>query len=139
MINSNPLPTRSALLALACAFSLTLVAIPSLPAADTAAPKPVAANKAPSLPLTATFSKVTVKEGAPFVLKLKNDSKVTLKVSAKILLSVVNHAMDKARLLPEHAIEAGQVWTITDLASDDKVVVTAAGFAPLELKVPFKG
>lgn len=97
-----------------------------------------AADKAAVLPLTGTFEKVTGTEGAPFVLKLKNDSKSTLKVSGKVLLAVVHHAMDKARVLPEQTIEAGAVWTIKDLSGDDKVILTAAGFAPLEFKVPFK-
>jgi len=131
MINSHPLPVRSstrrhALLALACAFVLSLVAIPALQAAD----KP--------LPVTATFEKVASTEGTPFVLHLKNDSKDTLKLSGKVLLSVVNHAMDKARAVPEQSVEAGKVMTVTGLSGDDKVIVSAAGFAPLEVKVPFK-
>ena len=131
MINSHTLPVRSstrrhALLALACAFVLSLVAIPALQAAD----KP--------LPVTATFEKVASSEGTPFVLHLKNDSKDTLKLSGKVLLSVVNHAMDKARALPEQSVEAGKVMTVSGLAGDDKVIVSAAGFAPFEVKVPFK-
>lgn len=46
--------------------------------------------------------------------------------------------MDKARALPEPTLAAGEVWTITGLAADDKAVVSAAGHAPLEVKVPFK-
>ena len=131
MINSHPLPVRSltrrhVLLALACAFVLSLVAIPALQAAD----KP--------LPVTATFEKVTSAEGTPFVLHLKNDSANTLKLSGKVLLSVVNHASDKARAIPEQAVDAGKVLTVAGLAGDDKVIVNAAGFAPLEVKVPFK-
>jgi hypothetical protein len=129
MINSHT-PVRSssrrhALLALACAFGLSLMSVPALQAAD-------------KLPLTATFEKVASTEGTPIVLHLKNDSKVTLKVSGKILLSVVNHAADKARSVPEQSVEAGKVMTVTGLAGDDKVVLTAAGYAPLEVKVPFK-
>lgn len=97
-----------------------------------------AADKAATLPLTATFEKVTGSEGAPFVLKLKNNSKETLKVSGKVLLAVVHHAMDKARVLPEQAVEAGHVMTIKDLSAEDKIVLTAPGFAPLELSVPYK-
>ncbi len=124
MINSNS--RRSALLALACTFALSLISVSALQAADKV------------LPLKATFEKVASTEGTPFVLHLKNDSKDTLKVSGKVLLSVVNHAMDKARVLPEQSIEAGKVMTVTGLSADDKVVVSAAGFAPLEVKVPFK-
>ena len=131
MINSHPLPVRSltrrhVLLALACAFVLSLVAIPVLQAAD----KP--------LPVTATFEKVASTEGTRIVLHLKNDSKDTLKLSGKVLLSIVNHAMDKARALPEQSVEAGKVMDVTGLAGDDKVIVNAAGFAPFEVKVPFK-
>jgi hypothetical protein len=127
MTNSNALirSRRSVLLTVACAFGLMLLPLATLQAAD----KP--------LPLTPTFEKAASGE-APFVLKLKNDSKDTLKLSAKVLLSVVNHAMDKARLVPEQSVEAGHALTIKDLTADDKVIVSAAGYAPLEVKVPFK-
>ncbi len=124
MTNSNS--RRSALLAVACTFALALVSAPALQAADKA------------LTLTPTFEKVASTEGTPFVLHLKNDSKDTLKLSGKVLLSVVNHSADKARVLPEHTLEAGQSWTIPNLSGDDRVLVSAAGFAPLEVKVPFK-
>ncbi len=142
MINANPLATRSAtrhcaLFALACAFALTLASVPALQAVELAVLQPLA-DKVPALPLTGTFEKMTGGSAAPFVLKLKNDSKETLKVSGKVLLAVVHHAMDKARALPEQTIEAGHVWTIKDLSADDKVILTAPGFAPLELSVPFK-
>lgn len=140
MITSNASSTRSAacrtaLIALGCACSLAIVQIPALKAADTAASQPPA-DKAPSLPLTATFEKVTGAERGPFVLKLKNVSEDALKVSAKILLSVAYHMESKARNLPEHVIDPGQVWTIPDLAAADKVTITAKGFSPLELIVP---
>jgi hypothetical protein len=140
MIQTNALrfATRPrALLALACACSLALVSVPALSAADSAVLQPLA-DKAPALPLTATFEKGTNTEGAPFVLKLKNDSKASLKVNGKVLLAVVHHAMDKARALPEQTVEAGQVMTVKDLSADDKVLLSAEGFAPLEIKVPFK-
>ena len=124
MNSINPLRSLT-LLALACAF--TLVSVPALSAAD-----------APALPLKATFEKTASAEGAPFVLHLKNDSKGSLKVSGKVLLAVVHHAMDKARALPEQTIAAGGVLTIKDLSADDKVLLTADGFAPLEVRVPFK-
>jgi len=131
MINSATPSLRSstrrhALLALACAFVLSLVSAPALLAAD----KP--------LPLSHTFEKVESTEGTPFVVKLKNDSKESLKLSGKVLLAVVNHAMDKARALPDHTLAAGETWTITGLAADDKVLVSAAGYAQLEVRVPFK-
>ncbi len=142
MITANIASTRSAmcrtaLLALGCAFSLALISSSTLKAADTAALQPMAAaDKAPSLPLSATFTKVTGAEKGPYVLNLKNDSKDTVTVTAKVLLAVAFHADSKARNIPEHAINAGQVWSIADLVVDDRVVVTAKGFAPLELTVP---
>ena len=126
---------RIALAAMGCALSLALVHVPATKAADGAASQPVA-DKAPSLPLAPSFEKVTGSEGGPYVLKLQNVSKDTVRASAKILLSVVFHSESKARLIPEHAIDPGQVWTITDLSAEDKVIITATGFAPLELAVP---
>lgn len=126
---------RTAVLALGCALSLAFVQVPAAKAADTPVLRPLA-DKALSLPLTATFEKVTGGESGPYVLKLKNESKDTLKVTTKILLAVAFHADNKARNLPEHSIDAGQVWSIPDLAAGDKVIITAAGFAPLEITVP---
>lgn len=126
---------RTALIALGCAFSLVLVSMPALKAADTAAVPPMA-GKAPSLPLTTTFEKGTAREMGPYVLKLKNDSKDALKVNVKILLSVAFHMGSKHWDLPEHVIDPGQVWTVPDLSAGDKISITAQGFAPLELVVP---
>lgn len=137
MNNSNPLrsaPRSRTLLALACLLSFTLGSVPALQA-DTATLQPLADKAAP---LTGTFEKVAGAEGAPFALKLTNTSKDTLKVSGKVLLAVVHHAMDKARVLPEQTVEAGASWTIKELSADDKVILTVAGFAPLEFRVPFK-
>jgi hypothetical protein len=72
------------------------------------------AADAPSLPVTAT----------------------TLKLSVTITPSVVFHADAKVKTLPEHPVEAGQVWTIKDLAAGDKLSVVAEGFAKLDLTVP---
>jgi hypothetical protein len=92
-------------------------------------------DKAPALPLTASFAKVDGEDG-PYVLSLKNTSDSAVKVSAKILLSVYFHADSKAKNIPVHTIEAGQVWTIPGLAANDKVTISGDGFAPLELTVP---
>jgi hypothetical protein len=72
----------------------------------------------------------------PYVLNLKNDSKDALVVTASIHLSVAFHANKKDRRIPSHTLEAGQTWTIPDLAAGDKVTVTAEGYASLELTVP---
>jgi hypothetical protein len=131
---SRPALGVTALIALGCAFSLAFVPISAKAADDTAALQPLA-DKAPSLPLTATFEKVSGAENGPFVLHLKNVSKDAIKASAKVLLSVVVHNTNKARVVPEHVVAPGEVWTIADLAALDKVIVTAEGFAPLELTV----
>ncbi|AOS45667.1 hypothetical protein Verru16b_02752 [Lacunisphaera limnophila] len=124
-----------ALLVLSCATLLTLVAAPAVVAADAMTLQPLA-DKA--LPLSATFAKVEGTEGTPFVLTLKNDGHDALTVSGKVLLSVVHHAMDKARVLPEQTVAAGAVMTVKDLSGGDKVLLSAAGYAPLEVVVPFK-
>ena len=137
---NHPASLRSAsrsrvLLALACAFGLTLASVPAVAATDTITAQPLA-DKA--LPLTPTFDKSGTNADAPFVLTLKNDSKDALKVSGKVLLSVVHHAMDKARAVPGQTVAAGGTMVIKDLSADDKVILTAAGYAALEVKVPFK-
>jgi len=129
---SRPNLSRT-LLTLGCAFALTLLAAPVAHAAGTATLQPLS-DKAPALPLTATFEKTDAVP--PYVLKLKNDSKAAIKVSGKVLLSVVHHAMDKARPIPAHVIEPGQVWSIGELAALDKVILSSEGHADLELAVP---
>jgi len=140
MIPSKTPSTRivvcgAALIALACAFCLSTVSIPAAKAADGAAAQRLE-DKAPSLPLTYSFEKVADTESGPYVLKLKNVSSDPLKVSAQVTPSVTFHANSKVRNVPEHVIDPGQVWTITELAATDKVTVRAMGFAPLELVVP---
>ncbi|HEX2861301.1 MAG TPA: hypothetical protein VHN79_06660 [Lacunisphaera sp.] len=128
--------TARTVLAFSCMTCLALTSAPALHAtnADT---RPLA-DKEPVLPLTPTFEKGESTEGTPFVLQLKNESKATLKVSGKVLLAVVHHAMDKARALPEQSVAPGQTLTIKDLSADDRVFLSSPGFAPLEVRVPFK-
>jgi len=92
--------------------------------------------KAPSLPVTAVFDKSANAERGPYVLTVTNNAKDTLKVSAKILLSVAFHMGSKNWDLPEQAIEPGKTWTIPELTAGDKVTLLAQGYAPLELIVP---
>ncbi len=125
---------RASLLALGCILGLTLTQIPAT--ASGAAVLNRLDDKAPALPVTATFDKGTDPDVGPYVLNLKNVSKDSLKVSVAIHLSVAFHANKKDRNLPDHVIEPDQVWTVTDLAAGDKVTVTADGYAPLELTVP---
>jgi len=124
---------RSALVALSFAFTFAFAQAPAARAVDAANLMPMD-DKAPSLPLTASFEKADADTG-PYVLNLKNTSDGALKVTAKVLLSVYFHADSKSRNLPEHTIDAGQVWTIPGLAANDKVIVSATGYAPLELTV----
>jgi hypothetical protein len=123
---------QAAAVLLGCAFVLGPIAVPAAHAADATPP---ASDKAPSLPLTPAFAKVDGDNG-PYVLNLKNISTDSLKVNAKVLLSVAFHAESRARTITGHVIDAGQVWTITGLAAADKVTITADGFAPLQLTVP---
>ena len=116
---------RSALLALGCVLGLALAFVPAMKAAD--APK--------ALPVTVTFEKVAVKDAPPYVAKLTNTSKESLKVSVKVRLSVVAHPMEKSRNVPDQVIAAGQVASIPELAAGDKLTIHAAGFASLEAEV----
>ena len=126
----------STLLALSCALGLAIVQIPAARAGETGTAMRPLDDKAPSLPLTAAFSKGTDTTVGPYILSLTNTSKDAIKVSVKIHLSVSFHANTRDRSVPDHVIDPGQVWTIDDLAAADKVTVTADGFAPLELTVP---
>jgi hypothetical protein len=121
----------STLFALGCAFLVACVATPALRAQGDSSQ---AAANTPSLPLSASFSKVGG-EDAPYVLTLRNDSAISVTVSARVLLAVAFHADSKARVLPEHAIGPGETWMISDLFKDDRVTVSASGFAPLQLTV----
>src|SRR5438309_7157781 len=106
MLQSTPsLPRlcRTALLTLGCAVSVVALPLSALNAADAPASSAAADKAAPALPFTATFEKASAAEGAPYVLKLKNDSKETIKASAKVLLAVAFHAENKARVVAEHA------------------------------------
>lgn len=118
---------KSVLLALGVALGLGILA--------SAADAP-AAPAAPALPVTATFVKVPGVDGPPFALTLVNTSTADLTVSGKILLSVVHHQMDKAKPIAATVLKPGAMFTIAKgLAALDKVILTADGFAPLELVV----
>ena len=126
---------RTALFAFGCALSLVLVQTAALKAADPAGPD-APAVKARSLPVTTTVEKVANAESGPYVLNVKNTSPDALKVSAKVLLAVAFHMDSKARNVPAHVIDPGQTWKIADLAAGDRIVLTAEGFAALEVTVP---
>jgi hypothetical protein len=126
---------RTALIALGCAFSLAIVQISTAKAGGAAMLRPLD-DQAQSLPVTTSFDKGTDPDLGPYILNIKNTSKDGLKVSVKIHLSVAFHANNKDRNIADHTIDSGQTWTVTDLASGDKITVAAEGFAPLELTVP---
>lgn len=116
-----------------CVLGLALASAPALHANPTDAKSE---EKAPALPLTATFAKDKKAEGPPYTLTVKNVSDHALKVKAKILLAVAFHADSKAKNLPEQTIEGGKDWAIPGLAAQDKVILSAEHYAPLELVVP---
>jgi len=122
---------RTALLAAGCALALL-----ALPAARADATLQPLADHPAALPLSHSIEKVASKEAPPYVLKLKNTSAKAVTVTAKVLLSVAYHANDKARHVPAHTIEAGQSWSIGELAALDKVILTADGYAELTIEVP---
>ncbi|MGA2018360.1 MAG: hypothetical protein ABSH26_15540 [Opitutaceae bacterium] len=126
---------RAGLIALACAFGYAFIQLPAAKAAGAAAPSRLE-DKAQSLPLTYTFEKVTEGESGPYLLHLKNISSDSITVDVHVTSSVTFHANSRVRNVSGHAIAAGEVWTITELAAADKVAVSAKGYAPLELTVP---
>jgi hypothetical protein len=133
--SASSLIAWSAALSVGCALALALLSAPALRAAGAPALQSLD-DKAPALPLTATFTKVEGADSGPYVLKLQNTSKDALKVTAQVLTSLPSHADRRTRDIPEHEIAAGETWSIPDLAASDKVTVKAPGFAPLELTVP---
>lgn len=122
------------------AFGSALAASASLlnaePAIGFAALSQTPAKSASALPVTTTFEKLkeTDKDGH-YVMKVTNTSKQTLKITAAVVESVTFHAHPKNRSLPEHAVAAGETWTVDNLAPEDKVTLTAAGFDPLVVTV----
>ena len=133
---NTPSSSLRTLLAGSCLAAAAFLTGSAFAADSTSQPR--ADQAAAALPLSHSFEKSPDGGATPFVLKVKNDSKVTLQLSGHVLLSVVNHAMDKARKLPDHSLAAGQTWTISELTADDKVILSAPGYAPLEIRVPFK-
>jgi len=124
---------RAGLAALGLALGLAVTCAPAAGADGAAAPSRLA-DKAPSLPVSYTFEKMADETG-PYVLHLKNTSSAALTVNAQVTSSVTFHANSRVRTFTGH-IDPGQVWTVTELAASDKVVVSASGFEPLELTVP---
>ena len=133
--SSRSLLSRVAFATLGLVFVASLSGLPAVQAAETPSTAKHAEKTLP-VPLAVTFEKVKDSEKGPNLLHLKNTSDKTIKASAKILLAVAFHADSKARMVPEEKVEAGKTWTISGLAAGDKVIVTAHGFAPLELLVP---
>lgn len=131
---SHRAPCRAFVLSLTCLAALSFALPISLRAAD--APAAPSAKKAETVPVKAKFEKAKDGESGPYHAVLKNDSKTSLTLHGKVLLSVYYHADTKARSLPDKVLKAGEEWTIPELAKNDKIVLTAEGYAPLELTVP---
>ncbi|MEO6006355.1 MAG: hypothetical protein ABIZ04_00690 [Opitutus sp.] len=132
-INITPVLARS----LQALFSFAAFACATLPAhAADLKLQPIADAHA-ALPVTASFEKKATagERGGHYSLNLKNTSDKTLKVTVAIVESVTSHARPKNRSVPEHALKAGDSWSVDDLSPSDKVTVTAEGFAPLEMTV----
>ncbi len=127
--------TRGLVLTIA-ATALALATIPATAQADK--PSPTLAETA-VMPLKASFEKDTSgKNEAPMVLHLKNESSKAITVSAEIELSVVVHNRPKSRSVAAQTVAAGAVLTIDNLAPDDKLTLSAEGYAPLVVVVPYK-
>jgi hypothetical protein len=118
-------------LALGSVFSLAFVAAPALRAAD----EPTAPAAVKTLPVKTSIKKSKKDTGSVFELKVKNESGEALSVSAQVLLSVAFHATNKARNLPAHTLKPGKSWHIKELSAEDKVILTAEGYAPLEVTI----
>jgi hypothetical protein len=130
----RPAARRAAMIALGCALGLVFFQIPTIKAADSVALRPLD-DKLPDLPLTGSFDKADGDNG-PYVLNLKNTSGDSIRASGTVYLSVASHGDKKSRDIPEHVVARGEVWTLTGLAAGDKVTISAAGYAPLELTAP---
>ena len=135
MMKSNPCPSpaKSLLFALCCAVGA--LAIPSVTIAAETAKDASADHHAAALPVTASVEKGAATESGPYSVKLKNTSHESLAVNVKVLLAVASHAENKAKMLPEQSIKAGESFTVPGLAMGDKVVVSAKGHAPLTVVV----
>jgi hypothetical protein len=136
MNNLSPLVRARGLALIIAAGALALAVIPAQIRADnetaTLAEKAV-------LPLKVSFANDTSgKNEAPMIVHLKNESSQALVVKGHIDLSVVVHNRPKSREVPQQTIEAGATLTIDDLAADDKITLSAEGFAPLVVVVPYK-
>lgn len=104
--------------------------------ADQVSAQPLAEN-AKTLPVTTAIEKGQPgpQYGAPYVLTVTNTSKAELKLKAVVAQSVVGHNRPKNLDLPEKALAAGAAWRIDDLAAEDKVTLSAAGYDKLEVKI----
>ncbi|MEZ5277141.1 MAG: hypothetical protein R3F07_12240 [Opitutaceae bacterium] len=116
---------------------LTAILLSTVFAVSLALPSATAGDDAPALPLTASFGAGTPGENSgPYALTLTSTADHALTVTATITFSVQSHNRPQTKVLADHEIAAGGSWTIDDLAAQDKVVVTAEGYAPLELTTP---
>lgn len=126
MITSNLLGKRIVAFLLGSVFAVTMTL--SLATAG---------EKAPELPLTASFGAGTPGENSgPYAVTLTSTSDEALTVTATITFSVQSHNRPQTKVLPPHEIAPGGTWTIDDLAAEDRIVLAADGYAPMELTTP---
>lgn len=119
------------------AFAIALAVMSPLSAAQPAGLQPLADKQAPALPVTVSFEKGPQPEkGGPYVLKIKNTSSGSLTLHAVVRWSVISHGSAKTIELPPHTLAPDEVWSIDELAVEDRITLNAEGFATLELKVP---
>jgi hypothetical protein len=128
---NTPNGFRKLALFLGCTLSLASFAVSAK--ADSLAAQP-RADKPAALPVATTFTKTEGDKG-PYVLTVTNTSAAALKGSIVVVESVKFHAKAGQRKL-DFNLAAGKSTTVETLAAQDKVTVSAEGFAPLELTVP---
>ncbi len=121
---------RRLVIALGCLVGLASVSVH----ASELNPQPRADAPAAALPVTTSFAKAEGEKG-PYVLSIKNTSAAALKVSVAVVESVKSHAKPSDRK-HDYTIDAGKSAAVEGLAAHDKVTISAAGHAPLELTVP---
>lgn len=96
------------------------------------------ADQARALPVKTSIEKGQPgpQYGAPYVLTVTNTGQSELKLKAVVAQSVIGHNRPKSRELPEQVLAAGASWRIDDLAVEDKVALSAAGYESLEVRIP---
>lgn len=126
MTTSNSHGSRIVAILLSSVFALTLTLFMTS-----------CGGKASELPLEASFGAgVPGDNSGPYAVTLTNTSDTTLAVAATITFSVQSHNRPQTMDLPAQEIAPGDTLVIDDLAAADQIVLTADGYAPMELTTP---